>query len=127
MARATLVFDGDCGFCTWVIDQVQRRLRPEAEILPWQFADLATLGLTPDACVESMQWVAVDGTVSAGGQAVTAVLRASRQPWPLLAAVLAVPGVATAVDLLYRLVARNRYRLPGSTPACAVPRVAWVA
>lgn len=127
MSRATWVFDGDCGFCTWVVEGVKRWLCPDADVVPWQFADLAALGLTAEACAESMQWVAADGRVSAGGAALTALLRNSRQPWPVAGAVTGVPGIAAIVDLLYRLVARYRYRLPGSTPACARPRVATAA
>lgn len=118
--RSTLLFDGDCGFCTWIIDRVRRWLRPQAEIVPWQFADLGVLGVTAEQCSEALQWIDASGRVSSGGEAVVELLRHSRQPWPLVGAVAGAPGLSMITAALYRLVARNRYRLPGSTPACAL-------
>jgi predicted DCC family thiol-disulfide oxidoreductase YuxK len=40
----------------------------------------------------------------------------------VLGRVLTLPGVHALAGLLYRLVAKYRYRLPGSTPACRLPQ-----
>lgn len=119
-----LVFDGDCGFCTTTARFAVRRLRPHPEayaVEAWQSLDLPALGLTEAACTEAVQWVARDGRVYAAERAVAHTLLASRW-WarPVGAAMLA-PGVRQAAGAAYRWVAARRSRLPGGTPACALP------
>lgn len=116
--EVTLLFDGDCGFCTFVINKVKRWLKPRAQIVQWQAADLDDLGVTESECAESIQFVAEDGTHVSEGQAVAQVLKVSRQPWPVLGSIVDLPLVINVANATYRLIARNRYRLPGSTPAC---------
>ena len=115
-----LVFDGDCGFCTACVEFTRRWIRPRVDIQPWQFLDLADYGLTDEQCVEAVQFVTADGRVHSGSRAVTGMLRTANRPWPWFAALADAPGIAPIAASAYRLVARNRYRLPGSTPACAV-------
>jgi predicted DCC family thiol-disulfide oxidoreductase YuxK len=45
-----------------------------------------------------------------------------RFPWPAAGAVLSAPLVAQAAQAVYRVVASNRHRLPGGTPACDLDR-----
>jgi len=120
--RATpiLIFDGDCGFCTMSVDFMKRWIRPRAQILAWQFADLDVLGLTEVECAEAVQWVPTSGDHSSGAAAVANALRASPVPWPVVGVVMAAPLVRVVADRVYKLIAKNRYRLPGSTPACKV-------
>lgn len=120
-SEGTLLFDGDCGFCTWVVGQARRWLRPRATIVHWQGADLGALGVTAQECANSIQFVYADGTHVAEGRAVAALLKSSSLPWPAVGRVVEAPGVIALADAAYRLVARNRYRLPGSTPACQLP------
>ncbi len=116
-----VIFDGDCAICTTLSQVIERRLRPSGAVLPWQRLDLAAYGLTAAQCTEALQYVAADGTVFAGERAVARLLRASR-PWVRPAGVvLELPGVRSLAGVVYRWVARNRSRLPGGTPACAVP------
>ena len=117
---AVLVFDGDCGFCTACVEFTRRWIRPRVDIQPWQFLDLADYGLTEKECAEAVQFVTADGRIHSGSRAVTGMLRTANPPWPWIAALADAPGVAPIAASAYRLVARIRYRLPGSTPACAV-------
>jgi len=119
--RPLLVFDGDCGFCTTWARRWQRWSGLD-HVEPWQFLDLEPLGVTEERCATAVQWVAGDGTVSSAEDAVVAALRHEGGAWAVLGAVLALPGVHALAGLLYRLVAKYRYRLPGSTPACRLPR-----
>jgi predicted DCC family thiol-disulfide oxidoreductase YuxK len=114
-----LIFDGDCGFCTWSVQQTQRWIRPRAEIHPWQNVNLKELGLTQEQCSQAVQWVTPTGEVFSGGRAVSHALQASPLPWSILGRFFTLPGVRSVIDLVYRGVAANRYRLPGATPACA--------
>ena len=117
---AVLVFDGDCGFCTACVEFTRRWIRPSVDIQPWQFLDLVDYGLTEEQCAEAVQFVTADGRIRSGSRAVTGMLRTAHRPWPWIAALADAPGIAPIAASAYRLVARNRYRLPGSTPACAV-------
>lgn len=115
-----LVFDGDCAFCTKCARALER-IGPEAEIVPWQFADLTALGITEEQAVAAVQWVEIDGTVRSGHEAVAAVLIAAGRIWRIIGRTLLLPGISRVAAGGYGLVARNRYRLPGGTPACASP------
>lgn len=116
-----LIFDGDCGFCTTSARWGQRRLGLE-HVEPWQFLDLEPLGLTAAQCSAAVQWVAADGTTVAAERAVIASLRHAGGLWAQLGRLLALPGIRPLAAVAYRLVARNRHRLPGATPACELPR-----
>lgn len=118
--RPVLVFDGDCAFCTKCAHAIER-IDPEAEVVPWQFADLGDLGLTAEQATEAVRWVEVDGTVRSGHEAIAASLIAAAGIWKLAGRTLLLPGISSLAAAVYRLVARNRYRLPGGTPACALP------
>ena len=119
--RPLLVFDGDCGFCTSSARAAQRWLRLE-HVEQWQFLDLDALGLTRTQCEAAVQWVAVDGTVLPAERAAIAALRHAGGAWRVVGTVLDLPGLRQLAGSIYRLVARYRYKLPGGTPACRIPR-----
>jgi predicted DCC family thiol-disulfide oxidoreductase YuxK len=118
-----LVYDGDCGICTRFA-RVSTRLRRRAgdyAVAPWQTLDLAPLGLTPQQCDAAVQWVAADGAVSSGQDAIGRSLLAAATPVRPLGALILTPGVNALAGVVYRWVAANRSRLPGGTPACSLP------
>ncbi|AXK32279.1 DUF393 domain-containing protein [Streptomyces armeniacus] len=115
-----LVYDGDCGFCTTSVRFAERRLRPRCAATPWQFADLEALGVTRERAEHEVLWVTPPGTVYGGAQAVAKVLLSAPRAWPLLGGALMLPPVRWPAHGLYRLIARNRHRMPGGTAACAV-------
>ncbi len=121
--RPVLVFDGDCGFCTTsarVLSQRLRRSPGDYAVEPWQVLDLEALGLTVAQCDQSVQWVGADGRREHAEGAIGRALLASR-PWVRpLGAVLLLPVVRPLAGVVYRWVSRNRHRLPGGTPACAL-------
>jgi predicted DCC family thiol-disulfide oxidoreductase YuxK len=118
MARPVLIFDGDCAFCTSCVRLVQKRIRPDAEIVAWQFADLAELGLSEEQAIDAVQWVQADGAVRSGHEAIAAMLSSSGPIWRIIGRILLLPGISWTAAQAYRLVAANRHRLPGGTPAC---------
>jgi predicted DCC family thiol-disulfide oxidoreductase YuxK len=117
--RPVLVFDGDCAFCTSSV-HVLERIGPEAEIVAWQLTDLGALGLTEEAAEAAVQWVAIDGTARSGHEAIAAALGSAGGIWALAGRALLLPGISPIAAGAYRLIAANRHRLPGGTPACAV-------
>ena len=118
---ATLIFDGDCGFCTTAVLWLQRRLPRVPATVPFQWSDLTAFGLTEDEA-RSRVWFVYGDLRFGGAAAVAALLRG--QPHPglrLLGWLATVPPWSWAAEAGYRLVARYRYRLPGGTPACRMP------
>jgi predicted DCC family thiol-disulfide oxidoreductase YuxK len=113
------VYDGDCAFCTACARFVERRVPTPSRVVPWQFADLAALGLTADQCERAVQWV--DGpppAAAAGPEAIARLLRSSPSHWRVAGWMLDLPPVRALAWPVYRWVARNRHRMPGGTAAC---------
>lgn len=119
--RPLLVFDGDCAFCTSSARALER-IGPSAGIVPWQEADLDALGISEEQAIEAVQWIGADGTVRSGHEAIAAVLATAGPGWRIIGRTIAVPGISRLAAIVYRLVADNRHRLPGGTPACATSR-----
>ena len=118
---SVLLYDGDCGFCSRCAAFLRRRVPTSAAIVAWQAADLTRLGVTAEQCAAAVQFV-TPGRVSAGPEAIADLLRTARGPWWRLAGRLLATRPMLAVGWpVYRLVARNRHRLPGSTSACELP------
>ena len=118
--KPVLVFDGDCGICTRLAGFVPA-LRADVDVAAWQTLDLPSLGLTPEACDRALQFVDAQRRISSAQDAVAALLRHSAFPLPVAGRLLQLPGLNVLAGFGYRWVARNRQRLPGGTPACALP------
>jgi predicted DCC family thiol-disulfide oxidoreductase YuxK len=114
-----LLYDGDCGFCTTCARALERT-GPDAEIVAWQLTNLAELGITEERAADAVQWVQTDGATRSGHEAIASVLNTAGGIWKIIGRTILLPGISSIAAKLYRLVAANRYRLPGSTPACAV-------
>ncbi len=88
-------------------------------MVAWQQTDLDALGLSEEAASAAVQWVEVGGTIRSGHEAVAAALRSAGGVWALAGRLLLLPGTSPLAAGAYRLIANNRHRLPGGTPACA--------
>jgi predicted DCC family thiol-disulfide oxidoreductase YuxK len=118
---ATLIFDGDCGFCTTAVLWLQRTLPRVPATAPFQWTDLSRYGLT-EKQARARVWFVTGSRRYGGAAAVAALLRG--QPWAGLRVfgwLAAVPPWSWAAEAGYRVVARYRYKLPGGTPACRMP------
>jgi predicted DCC family thiol-disulfide oxidoreductase YuxK len=120
-SRPVLVYDGDCAFCTSSVRFAERHLRLNCEVTPWQFAGLDELGVTRERAQYELLWVTPDGAVRGGAQAVAKLLLGAGGAWAVAGALLALPPLRWAAHGVYRLIADNREKMPGGTPACAVP------
>lgn len=120
---AMLLYDGDCGFCTVTARWMTDRLRTPVAVVPWQsVTDLDALGLSAADLSTAVYWVDVFGRRERGHRAVARLLRLCRWPLPLAGALMATPPLSWLAAGAYRVIARNRHRLPGATAACALPR-----
>jgi predicted DCC family thiol-disulfide oxidoreductase YuxK len=113
----TLLFDGDCGFCTSSARWLERHVPSAAIVQPWQRADLDRIGVTEQACRDAVQWVDEDRR-SSGPVAFADYARTSTRGWRLIGRLVGSrPGLAVGWPV-YRWVSRNRGRLPGGPPEC---------
>ncbi|MER5551999.1 DUF393 domain-containing protein [Streptomyces sp. NPDC002793] len=119
--RSVLVYDGDCAFCTTSVNHLVRWLRPNCTVTPWQFANLEALGVTRQRAEHEVLYVVPSGTVYGGAQAVAKLMLGAGGVWAWPGGLLTLPPVSWIAHGVYRLVATHRDRLPGGSPACALP------
>jgi predicted DCC family thiol-disulfide oxidoreductase YuxK len=117
-----LVFDGDCAFCTTAARWIERRWPPGGPTaVAWQSLGPGALGPAgpgPDDLARAAWWIEGTDAVS-GSAAVARALNAAGGGWTAVSWVLVHPPGSWVAPAGYRLVARNRHRLPGGTAACA--------
>lgn len=116
-----LIYDGDCGFCTRSVRYVER-LPVEVVPVPWQATDLAALGTSAERARHEVLFIDEEDIVYGGARAVSVLLRRCRGAWRATGYVMAVPGISSVASWTYRRIAANRFRFPGVTPACRLPR-----
>jgi predicted DCC family thiol-disulfide oxidoreductase YuxK len=117
--EGTVVFDGDCGFCTRGRDLLVRLDRhSRVRTVPFQRPGVpGSTGLSSEQLAGSVWWLGADGRRAHSAEAVNAALSAALGT-RLPLAVYRLPGVRQAQEAVYRLVAANRHRLPGARPWC---------
>jgi predicted DCC family thiol-disulfide oxidoreductase YuxK len=120
VAQPVLLFDGDCSFCTSCVEWMRRHIRRLDTTVPYQFADLPALGVTSEQCEQAVQWIGADHTVLSAHVAVAQVLIDAGTGWAVIGRGMLLPGLRQLSGVVYRWIARNRFRLPGGTPACAI-------
>jgi predicted DCC family thiol-disulfide oxidoreductase YuxK len=115
-----LVFDGDCGFCTSSAQWVEEHARTPIRVVPWQRLDLEMYGLTSAETSAAAWWIDAHGRKFRGHLAVGHALLMCGRGWRLLGRLFVAPPFSWLASVVYRVVTRYRYRLPGGTPACRV-------
>jgi predicted DCC family thiol-disulfide oxidoreductase YuxK len=120
-----LIYDGDCAFCTssarWLARRLSRLPGPNARLVPWQFTDLAALGTTAERAQREALWVSTDGTIQGGAAAFAAWLKFRGGIYAAAGYGMDLPIVRRLAAAIYRVIADNRHRMPGGSPACALP------
>jgi predicted DCC family thiol-disulfide oxidoreductase YuxK len=120
-----LIFDGDCAFCTssahWLARRLRRLRGPNARLVAWQFTDLAALGTTAERTRREALWVSTDGTLYGGAAAFAAWLKFRGGAYAIVGRAIDLPVIRALAAAVYRVIAKNRHRMPGGSPACALP------
>lgn len=125
-----VIIDGDCAFCTssteWLAGRLHRDDRPDVRRVPYQFIDLGAFGLTEERTRQEMIWVPAGDqlpeSLPGGSDAFARWLRHAGGLWGVAGLLIGHLPVRPLAKIIYRLVAANRQRLPGGTPACALPQ-----
>ena len=134
LEREVLIYDGDCAFCQRCLEWGQRHLPSFPQALSYASIQPADFGLELQDVQESIWLVAPEASIQmrqqgraqwSGHLAAARIL--TQQPlklrfgfgWRMFGYLIIVGGPISA--LAYRLVAKNRHRLPGATEACELP------
>ena len=111
-ARPVLLYDGECGFCTRLVERASGRLPADVDYLPFQAAPLATYGVSAAEARHAVVWVSVEGRLGHGSEAVARLLVVSGGAWARFGRLLLAPPFSFAAAAIYWLVAKNRAHLP---------------
>ncbi|MGH2686436.1 MAG: thiol-disulfide oxidoreductase DCC family protein [Actinomycetota bacterium] len=120
MSAEVMLFDGDCSFCTSVARWAKRRLPSTVRVAPWQLEDLPSYGLTPADTTSALYWIDEEGRTHRGHVAAIRALGRMSPGWRALGSMIATAPIDRVAEAVYDVVARNRHRLPGGTPACRI-------
>lgn len=113
-----LLYDPDCGFCTQTALWMRDSMGLECLIAPMSSFDLATLGIDEERAQREIPYVTRDFEVFYGAQAFSRALSTGSVGWQMIGKLLDLPAVSTVAQAGYRVIAANRYLLPGATESC---------
>lgn len=113
--QSYMLFDGDCGICSWSAEWVKRTDRRQLFVVqPYQSfpeTELERFGINYEQCDKKLHVISRHGKVYRGAFAVNYFLW-QYFPWSLLIALIyALPPVLLAEVLVYAWVARNRQKV----------------
>ena len=119
-----LIYDGDCQFCQLSLDFGIRKLLIFPQYVAFQRIDPNDFGLTSKQ-VKSQIWLAhkvpTESVALGGHLAAGAILKLQPSRWLRILGWLASnPPTSWVANLLYKLIAANRHRLPGGSRACKI-------
>lgn len=118
----TLIFDGDCGFCTSTANWITKNSLVQIEAQPYQWAKLADFGLTEKEASSKVQLIS-GGKIYAGHHCMAKLLLLQPNRFlKFIGAVMVMPSIDPISAKVYDWVAANRQNLPGGTPACKMPK-----
>ena len=119
-----VLYDGDCGMCTWAVTNLRQRLPAPVVPQPYQEADLSAFGLTEEQAGTAMYLLDTrSGTQFRGHKAFGRWFQLVGPPWTVVGWLLRYPPLGWVAWLVYRLVARHRRLIPGpwrSAGSCAI-------
>lgn len=120
--RSLIVFDGVCNLCNVWVDFVLRRDPSERFLFASNQSAagrsvLESHGIDPESV--STIYLVEGGQLFDRSTAAIRIAKGLRFPWWVAGVLLLIPR--SLRDLLYSLIARNRYRLFGKRSTCRIP------
>lgn len=113
--RPTMLFDGDCGICSWASDKATEIDRSSRwSVVPyqtWSNAELAPWGLDHDACSQYLRVLTPDGRVHSGIWGIMRFLVDFPATTVLAVPFYLFPPLTFLAGVAYELVARNRRKV----------------
>lgn len=121
-----LLFDGDCGICTWCSD-IAKRMNGQFIVQPYLMFDEAELqrfGISYEDCTKELKVITRQGRAYGGAFGVNYFLWQQPALRPLVILTYALPILLLFEVIGYKLVAVNRHRLSAwfGLKACALRR-----
>jgi predicted DCC family thiol-disulfide oxidoreductase YuxK len=117
--ESVLIFDGDCAFCSSSARLLKRLTKNRIPVEPFQYLPLADYDLNQELTSKAVYYVTPNENFVAA-RAIARALIDSKTPWALAGFLLNLPVIVSFAELVYYWVAKNRHRLPGGTPECAL-------
>lgn len=117
--ESVLIFDGDCAFCSSSARLLKKLTKNRIAIEPFQFLPLHDYDLNQELTSKAVYYVTKTENFVAA-RAIARALIDSRTPWAIAGFLMNLPVVVSFAELVYYWVAKNRHRLPGGTPECAL-------
>lgn len=123
-----LLFDGDCGICSWSSELVKRMdTERQFAVEPYQMFpenELLQFGVSYEHCSKKLQVITQGGRVYAGALGVNYFLWQKPLVRPLVILIYALPVLLVLELIGYRLIAENRHRLSAwfGLKACTLRR-----
>ncbi len=105
---ALMIYDGECGFCTYWARRWRQKIGPMLEITPLQDEATRPDGLSKQTLEEAVHVVDTDGEIYRGAEAVFLALAMGRRRGLGLWLYRHLPGFRPLAELGYRWVADHR-------------------
>ena len=121
-----LLFDGDCGICTWC-SELAKRMNSQFIVQPYLMFDEAELqqfGIDYESCTKELKVITRRGRVHGGAFGVNYFLWRKPAFKPLVILLYAIPLLLLLEVIGYKIVAINRHRISAwfGLKACALRR-----
>ena len=121
-----LLFDGDCGICTWC-SELAKRVNSQFIVQPYLMFDEAELqqfGIDYESCTKELKVITRRGRVYGGAFGVNYFLWRKPAFKPLVILLYAIPLLLLLEVIGYKIVAINRHRISAwfGLKACALRR-----
>lgn len=118
LAGPVLLFDGDCGFCSASIDWLRARRLLGYPARPWQRVPAGQLPVGRERLDNEVVLIRPGHPPVGGADALAAAVGAAPSRLRVVGAVVGRAPARHVARAVYRIIARNRHRMPGGTAAC---------
>ncbi len=118
--NATLLFDGDCGFCQTNVRRIDKLLNSDTTVLPYQKFDFSQTKVTRKDAESALVFIATDSEYYIGAAALSKWLMTGNTLYKVFGSIIAIPGFSQSAQILYKFIAKHKSllsRSPHCTPA----------